>query len=96
MTMQDTDCDGYFDIDDECAVSDLGATVVIGGCDSGVPNSLFATGCSISDLLAEQAALAANHGSFVRGVAHLSNDLTEAGVISGAQHGAIQACAAGN
>jgi hypothetical protein len=94
VTLKDSDCDGMFDGVDECPVSDLGPTVVIGGCDSEVPNTLFATGCSISDLVAEQAALASNHGSFVSGVAHLVNDLNDAGAISGAQHGAIQACVA--
>ena len=37
---------------------------------------------------------ARNHGAFVSGVAHLTNSLKSAGLISGAQKGAIQSAAA--
>ena len=49
----DTDGDGIPDADDECPNSDLSATVVIDGCNSGVPNTLFSSGCTVSDLIAE-------------------------------------------
>ena len=90
----DSDGDGVLDSDDACPNSDLAPTVVIDGCDSGVGNALDATGCTISDLIAEIAAGAKNHGGFVSGVAHLLNDLKKAGVISGGDKGAIQRCAA--
>ncbi len=90
----DEDGDGVADDDDACPASDLAATVVIDGCDSGVANALDATGCTISDLVAGIAAGAKNHGGFVSGVAHLLNDLKKSGVISGGDKGAIQRCAA--
>lgn len=80
---------------DQCVDSDLAPTVVIDGCDSGVPNTLFDNGCSLSDLIADLAAGATNHGRFTSAVSHLMNDLKEAGLITGQQKGAIQSCAAG-
>lgn len=67
---------------------------MIDGCDSGVPNTLLPGGCTIADQVAECAAGAANHGAFVSCVAALTNQLKEDGLISGAQKGAIQSCAA--
>ncbi len=90
----DADLDGVPDGEDQCSGSDLGPTVVIAGCDSGVPNTLFATGCTISDLIANCAAGARNHGAFVSCVAHLTNALVTQGVITEAQKDAIQSCAA--
>lgn len=89
----DADLDGVPDTQDQCLGSDLSPTVVIGGCDSGVPNTLLSDGCTISDLVQQIAAGAANHGGFVSGVAHLTNDLKKSGIITGAQKGAIQSCA---
>jgi hypothetical protein len=67
---------------------------VIGGENTGVTNMLFSTGCTTSDLIAQIQAGAKNHGQFVSGVAHLTNDLAGAGLITGAQKGAIQSAAA--
>jgi len=79
---------------DQCLISDLSPTVVIDDCDSGVANTLGADGCTISDRIEELAANAKNHGSFSSSVAHLLNDLRKEGVITGAQKGVIQSCAA--
>ncbi|MCP5524142.1 MAG: hypothetical protein H7A46_21600 [Verrucomicrobiales bacterium] len=75
---------------------DVDATVMIDGCDTGVANVVLDedTLCTISDLIAECAAGATNHGDFVSCVAHLTNALKKAGLISGADKGAIQSCAA--
>ena len=92
----DADLDGVADDgSDQCLGSDLGSTVVIGSCNSGVPNTLFASGCTITDLVMNCADGAKNHGQFVSCVAHTLNDLKKQGVITGAQKGAIQSCAAG-
>ncbi|HEV3469319.1 MAG TPA: PA domain-containing protein [Pyrinomonadaceae bacterium] len=91
----DADNDGLatdLDCDD---TSDLGPTVVIGGCDTGVPNTLFTNGCTVSDLIQQIGAGSSNHGQFVSGVAHLANQLKAQGLISGSQKSAIQSCAAG-
>jgi hypothetical protein len=89
-----SDGDGVADGVDQCIGSSRSATVVIDGCDSGVPNTTFATGCRITDQINDCAVGAGNHGGFVSCVAHLTNDLKKDGVISGNQKGAIQSCAA--
>jgi len=95
---QDTDGDGVPDDfptgSDECDESDLTPTVVIDGCDSGVANTLFEDGCTISDEIAECAEGAKNHGKFVSCVSKLTNGLKKDGLISGKEKGKIQKCAA--
>ena len=88
-----SDGDGVPDGRDQCIGSSTNATVIIDGCDSGAPNTVFSTGCRISDQINDCAVGAANHGGFVSCVAHLTNDLKQAGIITGAQKGAIQSCA---
>jgi hypothetical protein len=56
----DADLDGVSDTTDQCLGSDFSATVVIDGCDSGVPNTFFLGGCTISDLVQQVAAGADN------------------------------------
>lgn len=81
-------------IEDDCLNSDLSPTVIIAGCDSGVTNTLFESGCNISDFVTDCAESAADHGQFVSCVAHLTNTLKKSGTITGQQKGAIQSCAA--
>jgi hypothetical protein len=90
----DTDGDGFPDDEDSCPESDLTTNVVIDGCDSGVGNLLLGDGCTISDLIADCAASASNHGQFVSCVSHVTNSLKKDGLISGREKGAIQRCAA--
>lgn len=80
---------------DQCLGSDLRPTVNIASCNSGVPNTFFTNGCTISDLIGKIAAQSKNHGEFVSGVAHLTDSLKSAGIIKGSQKGTIQSCAAG-
>lgn len=88
-----TDLDGVPDGVDSCIGSSQSETVQIDGCDSGVPNTVFADGCRISDQINDCAVAASNHGGFVSCVAHLGNKLKKDGVITGAQKGAMQSCA---
>lgn len=88
------DGDPFGDACDDCVNSDLAATVIIDGCDSGVGNSLFSTGCSIADQLGACAVGAKNHGKYVSCVTKKTNGLKKAKVITGKQKGAIQRCAA--
>lgn len=92
----DADLDGLADGFDCEPNSNLAPTVVIGGCNSGVPNTLFTSGCTISDLIAHIAATSKNHGKFVSGVAKLGDSLVAAGIITSAQKDAMQSCAAGS
>ena len=89
----DLDGDGVPNDVDSCPTSDLSPTVVIEGCDSGVPNLQVEDGCNIGDDITDLAAIARNHGQFVSSVAQLGNDLKKRGLITGAQKGAIQSCA---
>jgi PA domain-containing protein len=88
-----SDGDGVPDGRDQCIGSSTNATVIVDGCDSGVANTTFTTGCRISDLINDCAVGASNHGGFVSCVAHLTNDLKTAGIITGAQKSDIQSCA---
>ncbi len=90
----DSDGDGVPDDCDCQPNSDLSATVVIDGCDSMVPNVLFGDGCTILDLICFCADAANNSGDFRSCVTQLTNDLRQQGILSGAQSGAIQRCAA--
>jgi hypothetical protein len=94
LSDSDDDGDGVRNAGDACPASDLGATVALGGCDSGVPNAVFPNGCTISDLIAACAEGAATHGQYVSCVSHVTNDLRMAGAITGRQKGALQSCAA--
>lgn len=90
----DSDGDGIPNDEDACPDSNLDPTIVIGSCDSGVENLLFASGCTMADLIAECAENASNHGQFVSCVAHLTNTWKHEGLISGRDKGQIQRCAA--
>ena len=90
----DADLDGIADASDCRVHSNFSPTIVIGGEDTHVANLLFSNGCTTSDLIANIEDSAKNHGGFVSGVAHLTNALTGAGLISSAQKDAIQSAAA--
>ena len=89
-----SDQDGVPDGRDQCLGSDPRESIVIDGCDSGVPNTVFSNGCRITDSIEDCAAGARNHGGFVSCVSALTNTLKSSGLISGRQKGAIQSCAA--
>ena len=95
-TFPDADGDGVADDEDCNPNSDTSATIIIGGIDTGVPNTLFPNGCTMSDLLSDLKEGAATHGDYVAAVAHLTNQWNTDGLISGAQKGAIQSAAARN
>ena len=90
----DSDGDGVPDDEDCNPYSDLSPTVAIGDCDSGVDNTLFEDGCTISDLVFACADDTINHGSFSSCVADVTKSLVRAGDIAGSEKGAIQSCAA--
>ena len=90
------DADGDLVNDDvDCnSNSDLRTTIVIGDIDTGVTNRLFTSGCTSADLIGGLQRSASNHGDFVSGVAHLTNDWAVAGLISGQEKGKVQSAAA--
>ncbi|MFL6196260.1 MAG: PA domain-containing protein [Thermoanaerobaculia bacterium] len=88
-----SDGDGVPDGLDQCIGSSRNATIVIDGCDSGVTNTTFTTGCRISDQINDCAVGAGNHGAFVSCVSQLTNKLKKNGIMTDAQKGAVQSCA---
>jgi hypothetical protein len=82
------------DDEDRCPESNLSETIVIDGCDSGVENTFFGDGCTMSDLIEELADNAENHGQFVSSVSHLTNGWKKEKLIRGKEKGAIMKCAA--
>ena len=90
----DADLDGVADQTDCNPQSDLTATIVVGGIDTNVPNTLFSSGCTISDLIAEIRATTTGQGPFVSGVAALMNSLVSSGLITQAQMDVVMAAVA--
>lgn len=93
----DADGDGVLDTDDLCLDTNLESTVTVQGQDSGVDNFLFATGCSISDLMTkviDDCSQSSNHGRFVSCTALGLNNLRSQGVITEEERGALQSVAA--
>jgi len=90
----DSDGDGIPDTTDECQDSDLADSVVIDGCETGVANDLFCTGCTFSDLIGECADVASTHGGYVHCVALLTRKLWQDGLLLRRERRAILRCAA--
>jgi hypothetical protein len=94
---EDSDGDGKGDVCDcspsydPCAHGQC--TVVIDGCDSGVPNHVFADGTSFNDKIAGCAAEAPNHGQFEACVSQLLTEWRSLGLITQDQRTAIKSCA---
>jgi hypothetical protein len=78
---------------DACPDSDLRATVVIDGDDTGIANADSGNGCTINDLIAERAPYA-NHAAFVRHVETVTAPLVTSGKLTTRQQGAIVRTAA--
>lgn len=94
-TFPDADNDGVPNDEDCNPNSNLSPTIIIGGINTGVPNTLFANGCTMADILAQLAAdHTNNHGDYVSAVAALTNQWVADGLITGRQKGAIQSAAA--
>ncbi len=93
-TFPDADGDGVPNDEDCNSNSDTSPTIRIGLIDTGVPNTLFANGCTMSDLLKELQNDVRNHGSYVSAVAHLTNVWVSDRLITGSQKGKIQNAAA--
>ncbi len=92
----DEDNDAITDDADQCHGTDLtAATVVIKGIDSGVPNPLFSTGCTIKDLVNKCAAANPKDSRFRHCVNDLTKQLRNDGIITQEQRNAIRKAANG-
>jgi hypothetical protein len=88
----DTDSDGYLDSVDQCPASILTPTVCVGNCDSLVPNTLFASGCTISDKIDLCAEGVTKRGQYMSCVSGYLDDLVTGGILTGKQQRAIKKC----
>ncbi len=70
------------------------ATVIIAGCDSGVPNLFLDDHTTLSESIGACAASARSHREFASCVSDLVEELKRAGVITGMDSGAIKSCVA--
>jgi hypothetical protein len=86
------DLDGDGVLEDACPASDLSDTVVIDGCDSGVANPVFPSGCTMNDLMTDCAEAATNHQQVDRCIAKLTDKMEQIGIITSGQKAAMQHC----
>jgi hypothetical protein len=94
QVIEDSDGDGIPDDEDACPSSDLRETVFVDECDTGVPNFLDESGCTLADHVGMCVEGAINQGQYVERIASLTNAMKKAGILTGAEKGAIQRCAA--
>lgn len=90
----DHDGDGVPDSADECPNSIRSPTVILGGCDSSVPNHVLPNGCTVMDLISSCSTVSRSHGRFVTCVAEVTGELEAAGSLTREQKRAIDRCAA--
>jgi predicted extracellular nuclease len=76
-----------------CPGGDDRTTVFVGPIDTGVSNYDSGDGCSVNDLIVEDAEYR-NQGAWVSHVAEITNDLVAAGVLRGDEKGRIESAAA--
>lgn len=93
-SVTDSDHDGIDDEVDQCVDSNLETTIIIGGCNSGVPNELFPEGCTMSDQITQCTANLKTQGAFVKCVYSLATGWKKSGYISGKEKNMIVSCAA--
>jgi hypothetical protein len=93
VTSCDVDGDSVLNDQDKCPNSDRSGTVVIDGCDTGVPNTPLPSGCTISDLVEGCIAEANDNAQFVSCVEGVTYNLETPGTLTDQQQGAIHSCA---
>jgi len=90
----DDDNDGIPDDSDAVPQSDTSETVEIDGASTGVDNQTLPDGSTMADKIAQAAAEADSPGDFEKAISKLTNEWKRAGLITGAEKGAIQSAAA--
>jgi hypothetical protein len=92
--MVDTDEDSVTDSQDSCPGSGHEATVIIGGCETGIANKALGNGCSMNDLIGQCMDGAGNRGKFVSCITGLVRDWRREGLIPKGKQLSITQCAA--
>jgi hypothetical protein len=94
VVARDADRDGIPDPTDACPESIVTPDIMAGTCDTGVPNTIFPTGCSIADRLAACDDPGVPAGQQTACLARALNHLEREGAITPGQEGRIQRCPA--
>jgi len=90
----DSDADGLTDPRDRCPHSVLSPTVMLGGCDSDVPDRLDGFGCTLTDDLLSLLAPRTRRVDQIRGARHWLELRIEEGTLDRRHGGGILACLA--
>ena len=90
----DADADGLTDPRDLCPHSILSATILSEGCDSGIPDRLDESGCTLTDDLRSILEFRTQKGEGMREIRDWLERLEEEGTIDRPERGAILACVA--
>jgi len=90
----DSDGDGVFDVCDLCPDSQLGGTLDLHGCDTGIAEIVLEDGCTMTETLGACDADRRNHGDFVHCVTDLAGAWKRDRIIKGREYGRIVSCAA--
>lgn len=93
-TEPDADGDGYVDDEDCNPNSAIQPTIILGGVDTGVPNSVFYGGCTMTDEILQLKATSRNQATFLSALGRLTNLWKSQKLITNAQRNAILAAAA--
>jgi hypothetical protein len=93
-TEPDIDGDGYTDDEDCNPNSAIQPTVILGGIDTGAPNSVFYGGCTMTDEILQLKATSRNQATFLSALGRLTNLWKSQKLITNAQRNAILAAAA--
>jgi len=91
----DDDNDGVLDGDDACPLSaPTPPFVVIASCDTGVPDQVLASGCSVTESIRAFADSSWNHGRFLSQTTQFAAGLRKDGLMSNSDKSALTRCAA--
>jgi Zn-dependent metalloprotease len=89
----DTDGDGITDAQDNCPNTNTSQLSIVLGTgkfsQTGVPNTILSTGCSLQQLIDASRVGASNHGAYVSRVSNLTDQWVAQGIITSAQKDAI-------
>lgn len=93
QAIADLDKDGVPDSEDMCPDTDTRATLMINGCDTGIPNPVSADGCTLSDLLSVCEAGNPKPWQFRSCAGNLTQTWVNEGRITAAERAIIMDCA---
>jgi hypothetical protein len=89
----DIDGDEFCDGEDSCPESKLESTVILVDCDTGVYNTLFDDGCTMTDMIYNCAEMENDYDAYMDCVSIITQAWKNSRTITGKEKGAIKTCA---